>query len=182
MDEKRLFPPSQESRNQANVRSAEAYDSLIKEAEQHLEGFWAGQAEEHLEWYKNWAKALSGEPPFWRWFVGGQINASYKCLDRHLKTERRTKTALIWEGEPEGDRVCMYLRMIPKLPIAMLACARIGAIQSIVFGGFSAESLKDRILDAEAKILITSEGREQLGDTTTLADPSVVGELVRDRP
>jgi acetyl-CoA synthetase len=197
LDEKRLFPPSKEFRSQANVKSAEEYDSLVKEAEQDLEGFWARQAEEHLDWYKKWDKVLSGEPPFWRWFVGGQINASYNCLDRHLNTERRTKTALIWEGEPEGDsksytyeelhqevckfanvlkgmgvskgdRVCMYLPMIPELPIAMLACARIGAIHSIVFGGFSAESLKDRILDAEAKILITSDGSFRRGRITPL--------------
>ena len=197
LDEKRLFPPSQEFRNQANVKTAEEYDSLVKESEQDLEGFWARQAEEHLDWYKKWDKVLSGEPPFWRWFVGGQINASYNCLDRHLTTHRRTKTALIWEGEPQGDsksytyeelhqqvckfanvlkslgvtkgdRVCMYLPMIPELPIAMLACARIGAIHSIVFGGFSAESLKDRILDAEAKILITSDGSFRRGKITPL--------------
>jgi len=197
LDEKRLFPPSKEFRNQANIKTAEEYDSLVKEAEQDLEGFWARQAEEHLDWYKKWDKVLSGKPPFWRWFVGGQINASYNCLDRHLKTHRRTKTALIWEGEPQGDsksytyeelhqevckfanalkslgvtkgdRVCMYLPMIPELPIAMLACARIGAIHSIVFGGFSAESLKDRILDAEAKLLITSDGSFRRGKITPL--------------
>ena len=197
LDEKRLFPPSQEFRNQANVKTAEEYDSLVKEAEEDLEGFWARQAEEHLDWYKKWDKVLSGEPPFWRWFAGGQLNASYNCLDRHLNTHRRTKTALIWEGEPEGDsksytyeelhqevckfanvmkslgvskgdRVCMYLPMIPELPIAMLACARIGAIHSIVFGGFSAESLKDRILDAEAKLLITSDGSFRRGRITPL--------------
>jgi acetyl-CoA synthetase len=129
--------------------------------------------------------------------VGGQLNASYNCLDRHLNTERRNKTALIWEGEPEGDsrtytyeelhkevckfanvlkslgvkrgdRVCMYLPMIPELPVAMLACARIGAIHSIVFGGFSAESLKDRIQDAEAKLLITSDGSFRHGRITPL--------------
>ena len=197
LDEKRLFPPSKEFRNQANVKTAEEYDSLVKEAEQDLEGFWARQAEEHLDWYKKWDKVLSGKPPFWRWFVGGQLNASYNCLDRHLNTHRRTKTALIWEGEPQGDsksytyeelhqevckfanalkslgvtkgdRVCMYLPMIPELPIAMLACARIGAIHSIVFGGFSAESLKDRILDAEAKLLITSDGSFRRGKITPL--------------
>jgi acetyl-CoA synthetase len=197
LDEKRLFPPSEEFRSQARVKSPEEFQALAKQAEDDLEAFWAQQAEEHLHWYKKWDKVLSGEPPFWKWFVGGQLNASYNCLDRHLDTERRTKTALIWEGEPEGDsksftyeqlhqevskfanilkdlgvskgdRVCMYLPMIPELPIAMLACARIGAIHSIVFGGFSAESLKDRILDAEAKLLITSDGSFRRGKVTPL--------------
>jgi acetyl-CoA synthetase len=197
LEEKRLFPPSEDFRSKAAVRSIEEYEILYKESEDDLEGFWARQAEEHLDWYKKWDKVLAGDPPFWRWFVGGQLNASYNCLDRHLKTERRSKTALIWEGEPEGDsrsytyeelhrevckfanvlkslgvkkgdRVCMYLPMIPELPIAMLACARLGAIHSIVFGGFSAESLKDRILDAEAKLLITSDGSFRRGRITPL--------------
>jgi acetyl-CoA synthetase len=197
LDEKRLFPPSEEFRSRARVKSLEEYQALAQQAEEDLEAFWAAQAEEHLDWYKKWDQVLSGDPPFWRWFVGGQLNASYNCLDRHLDTERRTKTALIWEGEPEGDsktytyeqlhqevckfanvlkslgvtkgdRVCMYLPMIPELPIAMLACARIGAVHSIVFGGFSAESLKDRILDAEAKLLITSDGSFRRGRITPL--------------
>ncbi|MDH4208581.1 MAG: acetate--CoA ligase, partial [Anaerolineae bacterium] len=173
------------------------YEALIKETEEDLEGFWAKQADEYLDWYKKWDTVLSGDAPFWRWFAGSQINASYNCLDRHLTTHRRTKTALLWEGEPEGetrsftyeqlhqevckfanilkslgiskgDRVCLYLPMIPELPIAMLACARIGAIHSIVFGGFSAESLKDRILDAEAKVLVTSDGSYRRGSVTPL--------------
>ena len=197
LDEKRLFRPSEEFRNQAYIKSMDEYRALIKECEDDLEGFWARQADEYLDWYKKWDTVLSGEPPFWRWFVGSQINASYNCLDRHLNTDRRTKTALIWEGEPEGDsqsytyeelhrevckfanvlkglgvskgdRVCLYLPMIPQLPIAMLACARIGAIHSIVFGGFSAESLKDRILDAEAKVLVTSDGSFRRGKVTPL--------------
>jgi acetyl-CoA synthetase len=197
LDEKRLFRPSEEFRNQAYIKSMDEYWGLIKECEDDLEGFWARQADEYLDWYKKWDTVLSGEPPFWRWFVGSQINASVNCLDRHLNTDRRTKTALIWEGEPEGDsqsytyeelhrevckfanvlkglgvskgdRVCLYLPMIPQLPIAMLACARIGAIHSIVFGGFSAESLKDRILDAEAKVLVTSDGSFRRGKVTPL--------------
>jgi len=197
LEEKRLFSPSDDFRRKARVKSIEEYEALYKESEDDLEGFWARQAEEHLDWYKKWDTVLSGDPPFWRWFVGGQLNASYNCLDRHLKTERRSNTALIWEGEPEGDsrsytyeqlhqevckfanvlkslgvkkgdRVCMYLPMIPELPIAMLACARIGAIHSIVFGGFSAESLKDRILDAEANVLITSDGSFRRGRITPL--------------
>ncbi len=197
LEEKRLFPPSEDFRSKARVKSMEEYEAIHKESEDDLESFWARQAEEHLDWYKKWHKVLSGDPPFWRWFVGGQLNASYNCLDRHLNTEVRNKTAIIWEGEPEGDsrtytyeelhrevckfanvlksfgikkgdRVCMYLPMIPELPIAMLACARIGAIHSIVFGGFSAESLKDRILDAEAKLLITSDGSYRRGRITPL--------------
>ncbi len=197
LEEKRLFPPSDDFRGKAAVKSMEEYEALHKESEDDLEGFWAKQAEEYLDWYKKWDTVLSGDPPFWRWFVGGQLNASYNCLDRHLNSERRKKVAIIWEGEPEGDsrsytyeelhrevckfanvlkslgvkrgdRVCMYLPMIPELPIAMLACARLGAIHSIVFGGFSAESLKDRILDAEAKLLITSDGSFRRGRVTPL--------------
>ncbi len=197
LEEKRLFPPSDDFRSKAAVKSMEEYEVLYKESKDDLEGFWAKQAEEHLDWYKKWDTVLSGDPPFWRWFVGGQLNASYNCLDRHLSTKRRKKLAIIWEGEPpgdsksytyeqlhrevckfanvlrelgvkKGDRVCMYLPMIPELPIAMLACARIGAIHSIVFGGFSAESLKDRILDAEAKLLITSDGSFRRGRITPL--------------
>ncbi len=197
LEEKRLFAPSEDFRTKARVKSMEEYEAIYKESEDDLDGFWARQAEEHLDWYKKWDQVLSGDPPFWRWFVGGQLNASYNCLDRHLNTERRNKRAIIWEGEPEGDsrtytyeelhkevckfanvlksfgikkgdRVCMYLPMIPELPIAMLACARIGAIHSIVFGGFSAESLKDRILDAEAKLLITSDGSYRRGRITPL--------------
>ena len=197
LEEKRLFPPSEDFRSKARVKSMDEYEALYKESEQDLEGFWARQAEEHLDWHKKWDTVLSGDPPFWKWFVGGQLNASYNCLDRHLESERRNKTALIWEGEPEGDsksytyeelhrevckfanvlksfgvkrgdRVCMYLPMIPELPIALLACARIGAIHSVVFGGFSAESLKDRIQDAEAKVLITSDGSFRRGRITPL--------------
>jgi len=197
LDEKRLFLPSEDFRSKAAVKSMEEFETIYKESEDDLEGFWAKHAEEQLDWYKKWDTVLSGDPPFWRWFVGGQLNASYNCLDRHLNTERRNKTALIWEGEPEGDsrtytyeelhkevckfanvlkslgvkrgdRVCMYLPMIPELPVAMLACARIGAIHSIVFGGFSAESLKDRIQDAEAKLLITGDGSFRRGRITPL--------------
>src|SRR4030043_4257 len=197
LDEKRLFPPPEAFRKQAYIKSLKEYEALIKETEEGRKGFWAKQADESLDWYKKWDTVLSGEPPFWRWFAGSQINASYNCLDRHLNTHRRTKTALIWEGEPEGesrsftyeqlhqevckfanvlkslgvskgDRVCLYLPMIPELPIAMLACARIGAIHSIVFGGFSAESLKDRILDAEAKVLVTSDGSYRRGSVLPL--------------
>ncbi len=197
LEEKRLFFPSEDFRSKARVKSMEEFEAIYKESEDDLEGFWARQAEEHLDWYKKWDEVLGGDPPFWRWFVGGELNASYNCLDRHLNTERRNKRAIIWEGEPEGDsrtytyeelhrevckfanvlrslgikkgdRVCMYLPMIPELPIAMLACARIGAIHSIVFGGFSAESLKDRILDAEAKLLITSDGSYRRGRITPL--------------
>jgi acetyl-CoA synthetase len=192
LEEKRIFPPSEDFRRKARVKTLEEYAALYKESQDNLESFWARQAEEHLDWYKKWDEVLSGDPPFWRWFVGGQMNASYNCLDRHLNSERRNKRAIIWEGEPEGDsrtytyeelhkevckfanvlkslgvkrgdRVCMYLPMIPELPIAMLACARIGAVHSVVFGGFSAESLKDRIQDAEAKLLITSDGSYRRG-------------------
>ena len=195
LEEKRVFPPPKEFSEKAYVKSMEEYEALYKQSEKDLEGFWAKQAEA-LDWYKKWDSVLSGEPPFWKWFVGGKLNASYNCLDRHLE-KRGDKAAIIWEGEPEGDsriytyrelhhevckfanvlksfgikkgdRVCIYMPMIPELPIAMLACARIGATHSVVFGGFSAASLKDRIEDSEARLVITTDGSFRSGKTIPL--------------
>jgi len=161
------------------------------------EEFWAEQARQ-LDWFKTWDKVLEWEPPFARWFVGGQLNASYICVDRHVKTWRRSKVAIYWEGEPgdirvlsystlygevnkfasilrnagvrEGDRVALYLPMIPELPIFMLACARIGAVHTVIFSGFSAQALADRIDDIGAKLLVTADGGFRRGKVVPLKE------------
>jgi len=197
LDERRKIEPSEEFSSKAHIKSMEEYKALYKKAEDDLEGFWAEQAEELLDWFEPWDKVLDWNPPFAKWFQGGKLNIAHNCLDRHLENGKADKTAIIWEGEPEGDsreftykelhaevckfanvlkkhgikkgdRVCLYLPMVPELAIAMLACVRIGAIHSIVFGGFSAESLKDRIIDAEAKMLITSDGSFRRGKVIPL--------------
>lgn len=191
LHEDRTFPPSSEFSSQANVRDPEVY----QEADKDYEGFWANWAEE-LHWFKKWDKVLEWEPPFAQWFLGGKTNVAYNCLDRHLSGPRRNKAALIWEGEPgdwkvytywdlhrevcrfanalkslgvnKGDRVTLYMPMVPELAIAMLACARIGAPHSIVFGGFSPESLRDRINDCQAKVVVTSDGGYRRGRVVPL--------------
>jgi acetyl-CoA synthetase len=185
--EKRTFPPSQEFREKAHIKSIEEYERLYKRSVEDPDGFWAEMAERQLIWYKKWDKVSEWnfEKPEIKWFLGGKLNASFNCLDRFINTPTRNKTAIIWEaddgvyktytyqqmyyevnkfanvlkkyGVKKGDRVTIYLPMIPELPIAMLACARIGAIHSIVFGGFSAQALKDRIQDCKSKLLITSD-------------------------
>ena len=201
LQEDRRFPPPEEFAKRANIRDPGVYE----EAEGDFEGFWARFAGE-LDWFKKWDKVLDWDPPFAKWFVGGKINVSYNCLDRHLTTQRRNKAALVWDGEPgdwkvytywdlhrevcrfanalkslgvrKGDRVTIYLPMIPELPITMLACARIGAPHSVVFGGFSAESLRDRINDSEAKVLVTSDGGYRRGNVVPLkrnADEALEG-------
>ncbi|MBI5119145.1 acetate--CoA ligase [Candidatus Poribacteria bacterium] len=198
MDEQRKFPPPKEFREKAHIKSLEEYEKLHKESLEDPEGFWGKRAEE-LEWFKKWDRVYSWNPETvdCKWFEGGKLNVSYNCLDRHLKTWRKNKAALIWEGEPlgesrtytyqqlhrevcrfanvlkkkgvkKGDRVCIYLPMIPELPIAMLACTRIGAIHSIVFGGFSAESLMDRIQDSGAKMLVTVDAGYRNGKVIDL--------------
>jgi len=198
LDERRVFPPPKEFSEKAYIKSMEEYKELYKKAEEDLEGFWAEQAE-IIHWFKKWDKVLDWNPPFAKWFVGGKTNIAYNCLDRHLENGRADKVAIIWEGEPvgdskkytykelhkevskfanvlkkhgikKGDRVCIYMPMIPELAIAMLACVRIGAIHSIVFGGFSAESLKDRINDAGAKLLVTADGSFRRGKVFPLKD------------
>ncbi len=164
----------------------EAYQKLYDEAAADPAAFWARLADEELDWFEKWDTVLDWQPPFAKWFTGGKINISYNCLDRHLETDRRDKAALIWEGEPgdsrtltyaelhkevcqmanvlkdmgvvKGDRVGLYMPMIPEAAVAMLACARIGAAHTVVFGGFSAEALRDRLNDAEAKVVITADG------------------------
>ena len=186
LQEKRVFNPPTEFATNAWIKSMEDYQKLYNLAASDPNGFWAKLAEKELHWFQRWGKTLDWQPPVAKWFVGGKINITYNCLDRHLTTHRRDKTALIWEGEPgdsrtltyaelhrevcqmanaieqlgvkKGDRVGIYLPMIPEAAIAMLACARIGAPHSVVFGGFSSEALKARLLDAEAKLVITADG------------------------
>ncbi|MGB3237289.1 MAG: acetate--CoA ligase [Geitlerinemataceae cyanobacterium] len=186
LQEKRTFPPSPEFSQNAEISSMEAYQQLYDRAAADPERFWEELAETELHWFQKWDTVLDWQPPVAKWFVGGKINISYNCLDRHLTTWRKNKAALIWEGEPGdsrtltyaqlhrevcqmanvlkqlgagiGDRVGIYMPMIPEAAIAMLACARIGAVHSVVFGGFSAEALRDRLNDGEAKLVITADG------------------------
>ena len=198
--EDRTFPPSETFRNNALI----ADRSLYEEAQEDRLGFWARQARELVTWFEDFETVLEWDLPFAKWFVEGKLNISYNCLDRHVEAGRGNKVAFHWEGEPgdtrtityselleevskfanvlkslgvtKGDRVCIYMPMIPELPVAMLACARIGAPHSIVFGGFSADSLSDRIDDADAKLLITADGGYRRGDPFPLketADASV---------
>ena len=198
--EDRTFPPSETFRNNALI----ADRSLYEEAQEDRLGFWARQARELVTWFEDFETVLEWDLPFAKWFVEGKLNISYNCLDRHVEAGRGNKVAFYWEGEPgdtrtityselleevskfanvlkslgvtKGDRVCIYMPMIPELPVAMLACARIGAPHSIVFGGFSADSLSDRIDDADAKLLITADGGYRRGDPFPLketADASV---------
>jgi hypothetical protein len=186
LQEKRLFQPPAEFSEKAHIKSLEEYQALYDKAKADPQAFWAELAAQELDWFQNWDTVLDWQPPFAKWFVNGKINISYNCLDRHLTTWRKNKAALIWEGEPgdsrtltyaqlhrevcqmanvikqlgvqKGDRVGIYMPMIPEAAIAMLACARIGAVHSVVFGGFSAEALRDRLNDGQAKLVITADG------------------------
>jgi acetyl-CoA synthetase len=202
LHEYRVFAPTAAFTAQANVRDESPYDK----AERDYEAFWAAFAAE-LDWSRRWNKVLDWtDPPNAKWFVGGQLNASVNCVDRHAATARRNKAAIIWEGEPgerrtltyfdlyrqvsafanvlkslgvkKADRVAIYMPLVPELAVAMLACARIGAPHSIVFGGFSADSLRDRINDAQCKVLITADGGYRRGSVVQLkkvADEAVQG-------
>jgi acetyl-CoA synthetase len=198
LQEKRLFSPPGELAQEAHIKSSEEYQQLYEKASTDPAGFWAELAEKELHWFQKWDKVLDWQPPFAKWFVNGKINISYNCLDRHLTTWRKNKAALIWEGEPgdsrtltyaqlhrevcqmanvmkqlgikKGDRVGIYMPMIPEAAIAMLACARIGAPHSVVFGGFSAEALKARLQDAEAKLVITADGGWRKDKSVPLKD------------
>jgi len=195
LQEQRSFPPPPEFSRQAHIKSLEEYERIYKESVENPEKFWAGIARE-LHWFKPWDKVLEWNAPWAKWFVGGQINMSYNCLDRHVQTARKNKAAIVWESESgevrtftyqqlltevqkfanalkslgikKGDRVAIYMGMTPELPIAMLACARIGAPHSIVFGGFSANALIDRIHDSEAVAVITQDGSYRRGTEVKL--------------
>ena len=195
LKESRVFEPPEEFSRSAHISSSEEYERIYQEAGNDPEKFWGDVARE-LHWFRPWDKVLEWETPWAKWFVGGLLNISYNCLDRHVATWRRNKAAIIWEGEPgdirtytyqqllievskfanalkslgvkKGDRVAIYMGMTPELPIAMLACARIGATHSIVFGGFSATALIDRINDAQASAVITQDGLYRRGAEISL--------------
>jgi acetyl-CoA synthetase len=195
LDEQRSFPPAAAFRERAHVRDQGVYTR----AQQDREGYWAEWARQ-LEWIRPWDQVLAWTPPHAKWFVGGKLNASVNCLDRHVRAGRGDRVALIWEGEPgevrrltyadlhaqvnrfgnvlkglgvgKGDRVAIYLPMVPEVAVAMLACARIGAPHTVVFGGFSAESLRDRINDAAATVLITADGGYRRGSIVPLKQNS----------
>jgi len=189
--ETRVFKPSDGFVQHALIPSLEQYKELYQQSIQDPEGFWDKQATELLLWQKKWDAVLKWEAPFAQWFVGGKLNVSENCLDRHLNGPRRNKAAIIWEGEPgevrtvtyqqlhrevckfanvlkrnhvqKGDRVIIYMPMCPEAAIAMLACARIGAVHSVVFGGFSSAAIKDRLNDCQAKVVITADGGYRRG-------------------
>ena len=195
LTESRKFPPAAEFSSRAWVKNPAEHQALCRRAGDDPEGFWA-ECARNLDWFKPFDKTLEWNFPFAKWFAGGTINAAYNCLDRHLGGPRRNKAALIWEGEPgdsrvltyqmladevgrcanalkslgvkDGDRVAIYMPLVPEAAIAMLACARIGAIHSVVFGGFSSEALADRINDAEAKVCITADGGWRRGQIVEL--------------
>ena len=204
LNEKRNFPPPkgiQEKQLTSRTRA-----SSIR-ARKNPQAFWAKAAKE-LDWFKPWKKVLEWNSPWAKWFIGGKLNASYNCLDRHVKIGRKNKAAIIWEGEPgdervltyrdvwrevnkfanvlkklgvgKGDRVCLYMGMVPELVIAMHACNRIGAPHSVVFGGFSAEALRGRINDAQAKVLVTADGGYRRGTIVPLKKN--VDEALTDTP
>ena len=203
LKEERRFAPSQAWKQRANIADASIYDKAAADPQ----AFWSEFARE-LEWIQPWTEVLRWKSPNAQWFVGGKLNASVNCVDRHVRTARRNKAALIWEGEPgdrrtltywdlyrqvsafanvlkslgvkRGDRVALYLPLVPELAIAMLACARIGAIHNVVFGGFSAESLRDRINDAQAVLLVTADGGYRRGQIVPLKQ--MADEALRETP
>src|SRR3989454_175850 len=202
LDEQRRFPPPDSFKAQAHVRDTTPYERARRDPE----GYWADWAKQ-LEWSRPWDCVLEWKPPHVKWFLGGKLNASVNCLDRHVRAGKSGRVALIWEGEPagevrrstygelhadvnkfgnvlkglgvkRGDRVAIYLPMVPEVAVAMLACARIGAVHTVVFGGFSAESLRDRINDAGAKVLVTADGGYRRGSIVPLkqnADDALTG-------
>ncbi len=203
-----VYPPSPDFVSRAHVQGMEGYRALYDRAAADPEGFWSDLAAKELFWFEKWTKAFETDYPFVKWFAGGKTNACYNCLDRHLETDRRSKVAILWEGEPgdqrqisyqelhrlvcrfanvlkarglkAGDRVIVYMGMVPELPVALLACARLGVIHSVVFGGFSAEALKARIQDLDAQLVVTCDGAWRRGKEVRLKD--AVDEAVADCP
>jgi acetyl-CoA synthetase len=205
--ETRVFPPSAEFSANAHIKSFAEYEKIYNEAAENPVAFWEKQAES-LHWFKKWEVGLEWNEPHAKWFVGGKLNISYNCLDRHLATHG-DKTAIIWEGEPHdeirtftynqlhtevckfanvlkslniqlGDRVALYMPQVPELAIAMLACARIGATHTVIFGGFSAEAIRDRVNDGECKLIITADGGYRRGSEIKLKN--IVDEAVEQCP
>jgi acetyl-CoA synthetase len=196
LEETRTFDPPAAFVAKANLKSRADYDRMYKESIENPEGFW-GKIAEEFHWYRKWRRVLNADnPPFYKWFEGGTTNISYNCLDRHLDGPRKNKAAILWEGEPgdqrtltyqqlhrevckaanalkalglkKGDRVAIYMPMVPELPIAMLACARIGAVHSVIFGGFSVSAIVDRVQDASCKMVITADGGYRRGSVLPL--------------
>jgi acetyl-CoA synthetase len=201
LNEQRVFPPSADWKANARIADPDVYARAARDPE----AFWAEFASE-LDWIEPWKKVLEWNPPHAQWFVGGKLNASANCLDRHLRGPRRHKAAIVWEGEPgdkrtltyfelhrqvckfanvlkglgvrKGDRIAMYMPLVPELAIAMLASARIGAVHSVIFGGFSAESIRDRVNDSQCKVLVTADGGYRRGNIVPLkqtADEALKG-------
>ncbi|MDH5795050.1 MAG: acetate--CoA ligase [Candidatus Bathyarchaeota archaeon] len=208
-EKKNVFWPSEELKKMAWISD----ESIYEEASRDPVGFWAERAREGITWFKEWTQTYNWEPPFYQWFIGGELNISFNSLDRHVSTWRRNKAALIWEPEPtdeqprvltyydlhrevnkfanvlkslgvkKGDRVGIYLPMIPEVQIAMLACARIGAVHSVVFSAFSGQSLRERMIDAEARVLVTADGYYRRGkaiDLKATVDIGVEGTSIKD--
>jgi acetyl-CoA synthetase len=208
LHEERVFPPPRSFSEKAYIKSRKQREMLRAEASAEPERFWAGMAAEELHWFKRWDTVLAWNLPHAQWFVGGKLNISYNCLDRHLSTWRRHKAALVWEGEPgetrtltyqqlhtevcrfanalkrlgvkKADRVALYMPLIPELAIAMLACARIGATHSVIFGGFSSSALVDRINDASCKLVVTADGGWRRGKEVKLK--AAVDEALKETP
>src|ERR1700687_3830949 len=216
LTENRKFDPPPEFKRHANVSSPAIYEQAARDQEK----FWAEQAGE-LEWIKPWNKVLEWKPPHAKWFIGGKLNIAANCVDRHVRGARRNKAALIWEGEPgdtrtltywdlyrevslfasalrragvkRGDRVTIYMPMVPETAIAMLACTRIGAPHSVIFGGFAPEAIRERIHDAQSTVLLTADGGWRRGGIVPLKknvdealkecpDVGTLGGLQRTRP
>jgi acetyl-CoA synthetase len=193
-----ICAPSDEFVQKANVRGLDAYKALYQRAKENPEEFWGELAAQELHWFEKWSHVFEWNYPFVKWFVGGKINASYNCLDRHLTGPRKNKVAILWEGEPgdqriisyqelhrlvsrfanvlkslgleAGERVVIYMPMVPELPVAMLACARLGITHSVVFGGFSAEALRARLIDLDATVVVTADGGWRRGKEIRLKD------------
>ena len=208
LTEDRIFNPSPEFSANADIKSFAEYEAIYEEAEKDPVAFWESVAE-NIHWFKKWDTPLEWNEPHAKWFVGGKTNVSYNCLDRHLETWRKNKAAIIWEGEPEeetrtityqqlhgevckfanslkalgiekGDRVAIYMPMVPEATVAMLACARIGATHTVIFGGFSADSIRDRVNDCGCKAVITADGGYRRGSVLKLKE--TVDEAVENCP
>ena len=197
LHESRMFNPPKEFAERAHIKSLAEYERICSEAAADPEGFWAEQAHD-IHWFRKWDKVLDWKEPFAKWFVGGKLNISYNCLDRHLASWRKNKAAIIWEGEPgevrtltylqlhrqvskfanvlkklgvrTGDRVALYMPLVPELAIAMLACARIGATHTVIFGGFSADAISDRVNDGQCKLIVTADGGYRRGSEIKLKE------------
>lgn len=207
LNEHRIFAPPAEFAEKAHIKSLGEYEALYREAAADPEAFWAKQAE-NLDWFEKWHTVLEWNEPFAKWFVGGKLNISHNCLDRHLNTDRRNKTAFVWEGEPgekrrltyaelhrevcrfanvmkslgiaTGDRVALYMPLVPELAIAMLACTRIGATHTVIFGGFSADAISDRVNDCGCKLIVTADGGYRRGKEIKLKE--IVDHAAADCP